>query len=134
MMKVVSGPAMALAPSLTRLTETLNNPAMQQLPDQMAQFNDILAEISKRLTPLTQLAGNAGGFLGGLRLPGFPAAPSAATGDDAPDRQLVVEERPVKKSTTQKSTTQKSTAKRSSSAKSTATRSTAKKAASRSRR
>ena len=75
MMKVVSGPAMAVAPGLQVLAETLNNPALKQMPNQMAQMNEVLAEVTARLAPLGQLAESAGGLFGGLKLPGFGGSP-----------------------------------------------------------
>ena len=82
MMQVVSGPAMAVAPALNRLADTLTNPAFTQLPSQIGQFSDLLAEVSHRLSPLTQLAESAGGLFGGFRVPGTraqPAPPSTRT-------------------------------------------------------
>jgi ABC-type transporter Mla subunit MlaD len=79
MMQVVSGPAIAVAPGLHRLAETLNTPAFAQLPQQIGQFSELLGEVSHRLAPLAQFAGSAGGLLGGFRVPGMRAA-----GGDAP--------------------------------------------------
>ncbi len=82
MMQVVSGPAMAVAPALNRLADTLSTPAFAQLPTQIGQFSDLLAEVSHRLSPLTQLAESAGGLFGGFRVPGArsqPAPPSPRT-------------------------------------------------------
>ena len=42
MMQVVSGPAMAVAPGLNRLAETLSTPAFAQLPNQIGAFSDVL--------------------------------------------------------------------------------------------
>ncbi len=71
-MQVVSGPAMAAAPGLARLADTMNSPAFQQLPEQIATFSDILVDMSTRIAPLTQLAETAGGLFG-LRMPGVAA-------------------------------------------------------------
>lgn len=84
MMQVVSGPAMAVAPSLDLLARTLASPEFEQFPRQIAQFTDVLSELSSRLAPLAQLAGNAGGLFGGLRIPGF-SAPGVPAGRAAPD-------------------------------------------------
>src|SRR6056297_4289501 len=62
MMQVVSGPAMAVAPGLNRLAETLATPAFAQLPHQIAMFSDVLGDVSRRLGPLNQLAESAGGL------------------------------------------------------------------------
>ena len=70
MMQAVSGPAMAVAPALNRLADTLTTPAFTQLPSQIGQFSDLLAEVSHRLSPLTQFAESAGGLFGGFRVPG----------------------------------------------------------------
>jgi hypothetical protein len=79
MMQVVSGPAMAVAPGLNRLAETLSTPAFAQLPSQISLFSDVLGDVSKRLAPLTQMAESAGGLFGGFRLPGTrPSAPAPA--------------------------------------------------------
>ena len=94
MMRVVSGPAIAVAPGLQMLAETLNNPAMKQVPNQLAQMNEVLADVTARLAPLGQLAESAGGLFGGLKFPGFggtsrpaPAAePVAAESPAAVDR------------------------------------------------
>ncbi len=87
MMRIVAGPAIAVAPGLQVLADTLNNPAMKQMPNQMAQMNDVLAEVTARLAPLGQLAESAGGLFGGLRFPGFgggskPAASGSAVHSD----------------------------------------------------
>jgi ABC-type transporter Mla subunit MlaD len=138
MMQVVSGPAMAVAPGLNRLAETLATPAFAQLPNQIGAFSDVLDEVSRRLAPLTQLAESAGGLFGGFRIPGSrppvsapvpttttepeAAAPTAAP---APAKRAPATKRTAKKSTAKKSTAKKSTAK-----KSTAKKGPAKKAAS----
>jgi hypothetical protein len=91
MMQVVSGPAMAVAPGLNRLAETLSTPAFAQLPAQIGTFSDVLGEVSKRLGPLTQLAESAGGLFGGFRIPGsrLPAqAPSTSPARDARPRDV----------------------------------------------
>ena len=70
MMQVVAGPAMAVAPGLQRLSETLANPAFQQMPNQLGQMTELLSEVTHRLAPLGQLAESAGGMFG-LKIPGF---------------------------------------------------------------
>jgi uncharacterized protein YukE len=77
MMRVVAGPAMAVAPGLQILAETLNNPAFKQMPQQISQMNDVLADVTARLAPLGQIAESAGGLFGGLKLPGFGGAARA---------------------------------------------------------
>ncbi|MGA9275636.1 hypothetical protein [Ilumatobacter sp.] len=91
MMKIVSGPAIAVAPGLQMLAETLNTPAMRQMPDQLAQMNEVLSEVTTRLAPLGQLADTAGGLFGGLKLPGFGGSPrpaaTRATSDPVAERE-----------------------------------------------
>ena len=148
MMKVVAGPAIAIAPGLQVLAETLNNPALKQMPHQLAQMNEVLGEVTTRLAPLGQFAESAGGLFGGLKLPGFgaPARPAPAPVerdlepdddvDDEPDDDdspatLTVTRRtttPARKvAASKKSTAEKSTAKKSTAKKMTAKKSTAKK-------
>jgi hypothetical protein len=140
MMQVVSGPAMAVAPGLNRLAETLSTPAFAQLPNQIGAFSDVLAEVSKRLGPLTQLAESAGGLFGGFRMPGSRPAPHAPAIIPEPVSEPEAEPeapRPAIRTTTtvpaKKSTPKKSTAKKSTAKKSTAKKSTGKKAAAKKR-
>ena len=72
-MKVVAGPAKAVAPGLERMASMMSTPAFTQLPDQLGQFSDVLADLQHRLGPLTQIAESAGGLFGGLKFPGMPA-------------------------------------------------------------
>jgi hypothetical protein len=141
MMQVVSGPAMAVAPGLNRLAETLSTPAFAQLPNQIGTFSDVLAEVSRRLGPLTQLAESAGGLFGGFRLPGGrPAvAPSVAV---EPERQpaairtvttQVAKKPPAKRAAAKKTTAKKAAAKKATARKATAKKATAKKAAAKKR-
>jgi ABC-type transporter Mla subunit MlaD len=107
-MQVVSGPAMAAAPGLARLAETMGTPAFQQLPDQLAQFSKVVTDMSTRMAPLTQLAESAGGLFG-LRMPGRPpgaAAATPSTGGPAPTSA------PARTSTARTSTAKTATAKK----------------------
>ena len=142
MMQVVSGPAMAVAPGLNRLAETLATPAFAQLPHQIGAFSDVLAEVSRRLGPLTQMAESAGGLFGGFRLPG--SRPPAAAPAAPPSAQQPVEEQPVAEQPTLRVTAAKVTrartpvakkqpAKKAAAKKAAAKKSTAKKAASKKR-
>jgi ABC-type transporter Mla subunit MlaD len=144
MMQVVSGPAMAVAPGLTRLAETLSTPAFAQLPNQIGAFSDVLAEVSKRLGPLTQLAESAGGLFGGFRIPGsrpVPTAPSTApvsepepetqrpairTVTRTPATQPAAKKAPAKKSAAEKRTAKKAPAKKSTAKKRPAKKASAK--------
>ncbi|MEP6298413.1 MAG: hypothetical protein ABJ382_13890 [Ilumatobacter sp.] len=116
MMKIVAGPAIAVAPGLQVLAETLNNPAMRQMPHQIAQMNEVLSDVTARLAPLGHMAESASGLFGGFKLPGFggpsqpkPAAPSAAaTPEPAPE--------PVKKAAARKTPAKKTTARKKAAA------------------
>ena len=146
MMQVVSGPAMAVAPGLNRLAETLSTPAFAQLPNQIGAFTDVLAEVSKRLGPLTQLAESAGGLFGGFRMPGSRSTPDAPPITHVPEPRSEVQrpalrtvtsvpaarqpdEPDTKKATTKKSAAQTSPARKSAAKKSAAKKSPAKKSA-----
>jgi ABC-type transporter Mla subunit MlaD len=140
MMQVVSGPAMAVAPGLNRLAETLSTPAFAQLPNQIGTFSDVLAEVSKRLGPLTQLAESAGGLFGGFRMPGTRPAPSSPTitPEPAPEPEALrpairttttvpAKQQPAKKTAAKKTAAKKSAAKKSTAKKSAAQKPAAKK-------
>jgi hypothetical protein len=135
MMQVVSGPAMAVAPGLNRLAETLSTPAFAQLPNQIGTFSDVLTEVSRRLGPLAQFAESAGGLFGGFRIPGGRPASSAPSitpepvaEPEAPRPAIrTVTTVPAKPQLEQQTATKKSTAKKSTAKKSTAKKSTAKK-------
>ncbi len=94
MTQAISGPAMAAAPALTQIADTLATPAFQQLPARVAQFNEIIGDISRRIGPLSQLAESAGGLgalLGGFRFPGSGPRTELDAVDDAPDAAVDVE-------------------------------------------
>jgi hypothetical protein len=93
-MQVVSGPAIAVAPGLTRLAEMLSAPGFSQLPAQLSQFTDVMTEMSKRLGPLTQFAESAGGLFGGLRFPGMTSSPRPAPATPG-GHDVVIHERVV---------------------------------------
>jgi hypothetical protein len=132
MMKVVAGPAMAVAPGLQALADTLNNPSSRQIPHQLAQMNDVLAEITARLAPLGNLAESAGGLFGGLRFPGVSGSSKPARGVSEPDppttsRTLAATQTTVTKRTI---TSKPRTASKKSASKKSATKSPSKKSAS----
>ncbi|MEM9513833.1 MAG: hypothetical protein AAGA42_03160 [Actinomycetota bacterium] len=131
-MQVVSGPAIAVAPGLTQLAEALSNPAINQLPNQLAQFSDVLNELTKRLGPLSQIAGTAGGLFGGLRFPGVPGRPEPTPAepdgdDDEPGDDPAIEVRRAATTARKKSATKKPAAKKKSAAKKKAAAKTTKK-------
>jgi len=126
MMQVISGPAMAVAPGLNRLAETLSTPAFAQLPSQIGNFSDVLDEVSRRLAPLTHLAESAGGLFGGFRIPGSrPSAPAEPPAVEPP----AVERPPVKKAPADKTAAKKPTAKKPTAKSPAAKRAPAKKRA-----
>jgi hypothetical protein len=135
MMQVVAGPAMAIAPGLIKLSETLNNPAFQQMPSQLGQMTDLLGEVTTRLAPLGQLAESAGGLFGGLRFPGFGGAPTKpATPPDPPsppatDPSDTAEAAPESKPATEKTAAKKTAAKKTAAKKTAAKKTAAKKTA-----
>ncbi|MET0459776.1 MAG: hypothetical protein ABW195_11035 [Ilumatobacteraceae bacterium] len=123
-------------PGLTRLADTLNSPALKAMPTDLGQFMEVINDLGRRMSPLAQLAEQAGGMFG-LRIPGLSrqaapsapagtavsspaAAPSAAAareavqdvwaGTSAPARKHTARKAPAKKAATKK----RSTANRSS--------------------
>src|SRR5215204_1591723 len=57
-------------PGLSRLADTLNSPVLRSLPTDLGQFMDAMNDVAKRMSPLAQIAEQAGGLFG-LRIPGF---------------------------------------------------------------
>lgn len=72
----LSGPVDQVAPGLARLAETLNSPVLNSFPRDLGQFMDIINDLGRRMSPLAQIAEQAGGMFG-LRIPGFPSRPSS---------------------------------------------------------
>ena len=116
MMKIVAGPAIAVAPGLQVLAETLNNPAMRQMPHQITQMNDVLSEVTARLAPLGHVAESASGLFGGFKLPGFggsaqpkpaPAVVVPNTPDPEKIKKTAARKRATKKTAARKKTTAK---------------------------
>jgi ABC-type transporter Mla subunit MlaD len=129
MMQVVSGPAMAVAPGLNRLAETLATPAFAQLPNQIGAFSDVLAEVSKRLGPLTQLAESAGGLFGGFRIPGSRPTTASTMGPEPEPEPETPALRTVTTTPKKTSTRKTSASKKAPAKKRPATKSPAKKSA-----
>jgi uncharacterized phage infection (PIP) family protein YhgE len=125
MMKVVSGPAMAAAPGIEQLAQTLSTPAFAQLPHQLGQFSDILGDLQSRLGPLTQLAESAGGLFGGLKFPGLGggirptprAEPEPAPAPAAVPKKVATKSTTTKKAATKKAATRKKPAQKKAAAK-----------------
>lgn len=128
MMQVVAGPAMAVAPGLMKLSETLNNPAFQQMPNQLGQMTELLGDVTARLAPLGQLAESAGGLFGGFKLPGFggPSAPRSGTGAAASQPQPAASEPVTKKAAPKKAAPKKAAPKKAAAKKAAARKKPAK--------
>jgi ABC-type transporter Mla subunit MlaD len=80
--KRLSAPIERVAPGLDRLADTLDSPVLRDLPTDLGQFMDVINDLARRMSPLAQLAEQAGGLFG-LRIPGFPT-PSAKPANPAP--------------------------------------------------
>ena len=66
-----------VVPGLTRLADTLNSPVLRALPTDLGQFMEVINDLSRRMSPLAQLAEQAGGLFG-LRIPGLSPRPATA--------------------------------------------------------
>ncbi len=113
MSKRLSTPIDEVTPGLTRLANTLNSPVLRALPTDLGQFLDVINELSRRLSPLSQFADQATGLFGGLRIPGLPSrSPSTPPPRPAPPPEPA----PVaKKAPARKRAAKKSPAKRKAS-------------------
>jgi hypothetical protein len=108
-----------VVPGLSRLAETLNSPIMRSMPTDLGQFMEVINDLGRRMSPLTQMAEQAGSLFG-LRIPGLgsrsssPAlTPAAATEPTpaAPARQPAVTTRPAGKAPAKKAPPRKRAAK-----------------------
>ena len=77
MSKRLSTPIDQVVPGLSRLADTLNSPVLRSMPTDLGRFLETINELSRRLSPLSQLADQAGGLFGGLRIPGLSPRPTA---------------------------------------------------------
>lgn len=116
--QAMEGPIRKAAPNIVRITETLSSPGFSTLPNQLTDVLHLVGDVSKRLGPLTQLAENAGGLFGGLRIPGMSGRPSATPQRATPtpvvpaaDVQSAPERVPAQKSSAKKSAARKAPAK-----------------------
>jgi ABC-type transporter Mla subunit MlaD len=73
---LLEAPVRASAPNIERIVTALSSPGFLALPNQ-------IGEMMHRLAPLTQLAENAGGLFGGLRLPGISRTSAASQASPA---------------------------------------------------
>lgn len=73
----LSTPIDQVIPGLSRLADTLDSPVLRNLPTDLGQFLDVVNDLGRRMSPLAQIAEQAGSMFG-LRIPGFPGAGPAA--------------------------------------------------------
>jgi hypothetical protein len=78
---LLEAPVRASAPNIERIATALSSPGFLALPTQVG-------ELMQRLAPLTQLAENAGGLFGGLRIPGISRTTSSAQPSQAQNLAL----------------------------------------------
>src|SRR3954468_3469177 len=67
----LSTPVDSVIPGLSRLADTLNNPVLRSFPTDLGRFTELINELGRRMSPLPQLAEQAGSVFG-LRVPGLP--------------------------------------------------------------
>jgi ABC-type transporter Mla subunit MlaD len=76
--KRLAAPLENVIPGLDRLAGTLDSPVLRNLPTDLGQFLEVINDLARRMSPLAQLAEQAGGLFG-LRIPGFNAPSTSAT-------------------------------------------------------
>ncbi len=109
--KRISGPMDQVIPGLTRLADTLNSPVLTAFPRDLGQFMEVINDLSRRMSPLGQLAEQASGLFG-LRIPGLTPRPATASPTAPPPSPAVDEAAagappPVKKAAPRKSAARK---------------------------
>lgn len=81
----LSGPIDQVIPGLNRLAETLNDPVLTSLPADLGEFMRVINELARRLSPLSQIAEQAGGLFGMRLSPrAEPPQPSPAAAEPPP--------------------------------------------------
>jgi ABC-type transporter Mla subunit MlaD len=114
--KRIAGPMDQVIPGLTRLGDTLNSPVLSAFPRDLGQFMEVINDLSRRMSPLGQLAEQASGLFG-LRIPGLtPRTVTTAPPPPAAERESAPPPPPAKKRASAKKSTAKTraAAKRSS--------------------
>ena len=78
--KRLQAPLENVIPGLDRLASTLDSPVLRSLPTDLGQFLEVINDLGRRMSPLAQMAEQAGSMFG-LRIPGFnaPSASSSTT-------------------------------------------------------
>jgi ABC-type transporter Mla subunit MlaD len=76
--KRLAAPLESVIPGLDRLASTLDSPVLRSLPTDLGQFMEVINDLARRMSPLAQIAEQAGGLFG-LRIPGFNSPSTAAT-------------------------------------------------------
>jgi ABC-type transporter Mla subunit MlaD len=126
-----------VVPGLTRLAETLNSPVLRSLPTSLSEFLTVINDLSRRMSPLTQIAEQATSLFG-LRIPGMPSrspttparpTPTAATTPARPTPAPATTPSLAPAPAPVAATTKKTTARKTTARKTTARKRTAKKAA-----
>ena len=111
----LAGPIDQVIPGLTSLAKTLNSPVLTTLPTDLGEFLKVINDLSRRMSPLSQIAEQAGGLFG-LRIPGLPARPAtlAATpaATVAPSPPAAATATPAKKAPAKKRAAKKRAAKK----------------------
>src|SRR4051794_36271602 len=74
----LSTPVDSVIPGLSRLADTLNNPVLRSFPTDLGRFTELINELGRRMSPLAQLAEQAGSMFG-LRIPGLPGTSPTPT-------------------------------------------------------
>jgi uncharacterized protein YukE len=110
LMDTMTDPIDRLAPQLIRLSETLANPALRQLPQELNDLMTALSDVPRQLAPLTRMAQSAGNLFGfrGLGEAPAPAPPIPATSTPA----VATPPASTKKASAKKSATKKAPAKK----------------------
>ena len=128
----LEAPVKAAAPNIERIAETLSNPGLASLPNQLTDVLNPIGDVSRRLGPLAALAENAGGLFGGFRFPGTGGGSASLSKPEPTERHAPVKPTtpPAEKPTAKKAPAKKKAAKKSSAKKAPAKKKAAKKSSS----
>jgi ABC-type transporter Mla subunit MlaD len=79
----LSTPIDEVIPGLSRLADTLDSPVLRNFPTDLGQVMDVMNDVARRMSPLAQIAEQAGGLFG-LRIPGFGGSSTSAAKSSVP--------------------------------------------------
>ncbi len=110
-------------PGLRRLADTLDSPVLRAMPTDLGQFMNVINDLGRRLSPLTQMAEQASSMFGlripGLRSPSSSPSPGSAAPAEVAAKAAATATRPAPTKSATTATARKTTARKVTAGKAT---------------